>query len=113
MYIGNNLVFQHRQNLQSDLYEHIWADVTVNGIVFAINAFYRPPNESSIDHDNFLEFAEYTLSKLNNYKSAEYKVIASDLNFGNCFSKSPILEPKPLDRVAPDVFFQSWLSSVT
>ena len=29
MYIGNNLVFQHRQNLQYDLFEHIWADITV------------------------------------------------------------------------------------
>ena len=104
MYIGNNLVFQHRQNLQSDLFEHIWADITVNGIVFAINAFYRPPNETSADHDAFLEFAEDTLSRLNNYKSAQYKIIASDLNFGNCYSKSPILIPKSLDAVAPDVF---------
>ena len=74
MYIGDNLVFQHKQNLQSDLFEHIWADITVNGIVFAINAFYRPPNETSADHDMFLEFAENTLSKLNDYKSAHYKI---------------------------------------
>ena len=44
MYIANNLVFQHRKDFQSDQYEHIWADIKVNGTVFAINAFYRPPN---------------------------------------------------------------------
>ena len=104
MYVANNLVFQHKECFQSDQFEHIWADVRVNGTVFAINAFYRPPNELISDHQQFLEFAENTLSKLNNYSSAKYKVIASDLNFGNCYSKCPILNPKPLDSVAPDVF---------
>ena len=97
-------MFQHKHDLQSESYEHIWADVWVNKSVFAINAFYRPPNESAADHQMFLEFAENTLSKLGNYRSAKYKIIASDLNFGNCYSKCPILNPKPLDSVAPDVF---------
>ena len=71
---------------------------------FAINAFYRPPNESLADHQQFLQFADNTLSKLADYSSAKYKVIASDLNFGNCYCKSPILNPKPLDSNAPDLF---------
>ena len=54
--------------------------------------------------DMFLEFADNTLSKLHNYTSAQYKVVASDLNFGNCYSKFPILSPKPLDAAAPDIF---------
>ena len=48
MYIADDLVFQHKQNLQSQHYEHIWADVRLNGTVFAINALYRPPNESQV-----------------------------------------------------------------
>ena len=104
IYVANNLVFQHKPNLQLHQYEHIWADVRVNDTVFAINAFYRPPNETASDHQLFLDFAENTLSKLTNYSSAKYKVIASDLNFGNCYSKYPILNPKPLDSLASDVF---------
>jgi hypothetical protein len=44
------------------------------------------------------------LSKLNSYDTAQYKIIASDLNFGNCYCKNPILSPKPLDSSAPDLF---------
>ena len=80
MYVANNLVFQHQKNFQSDLYEHIWTDVKINETVFAINAFYRTPNESNADHQQFLQFAENTLNRLNNYTSAKYKVIASDLH---------------------------------
>ena len=71
---------------------------------FAINAFYRPPNESPADHQQFLQTAEIILSQLNSYDKAEYKIIASDLNFGNCYCKNPILNPKPLDSTAPDLF---------
>ena len=39
-----------------------------------------------------------------NYTLSKYKIIASDLNFGNCYSKYPILDPKPLDSSAPDLF---------
>ena len=41
---------------------------------------------------------------MNNYKEANYKIISSDLNFGNCYCKNPILNPKPLDSDAPDLF---------
>ena len=71
--------------------------------MFAINAIYRPPNETFADHQHFLQTAENILIKLNHYE-AKYKIISSDLNFGNCFCKSPILNPKPLDSVAPDLF---------
>ena len=90
--------------MQSKHYEHIWADVRLNGNVFAINAFYGPPNESSADHQMFLDTAEDILSKLNNYSTANYKIISSDLNLGNCYCKYPILNPKTLDSVAPDLF---------
>ena len=70
MYISNNLVFQHKTELQSEQYEHVWADVRVKDTVFAINAFYRPPNELSADHQTFIKFAENTLSKLSSYNCA-------------------------------------------
>ena len=38
MYIANNLTFQHRIEFQNSKYEHIWADIRVNNISFAINA---------------------------------------------------------------------------
>ena len=72
--------------------------------LFAINAFYRPPNESLADHEHFMTTTENILDKLNNYSPAKYKVIASDLNFGNCYSQYPKLNPKPLDNIAPDLF---------
>ena len=80
MYIADNLVFQQKQNLQSQFYEHIWTDVRLDGNVFAINALYRPSNESLADHQLFLDAAEDILSKLNNYSAANYKIISSDLN---------------------------------
>ena len=36
--------------------------------------------------------------------TTDNKIIASDLNFGNIYSKCPILSPKPLDNSAPDLF---------
>ena len=32
------------------------------------------------------------------------KIIISDLNFGNCYCKYPVLEPKLLDAAAADLF---------
>ena len=104
VYIAEHLVFQHRLEYQSQFYEHVWVDVKINNKTFAINALYRPPSESLIDHQHFLDTAEVILGYLNNYDKAEYKIIASDLNFGNSFCKNPILNPKPLDSTAPDLF---------
>ena len=36
--------------------------------------------------------------------NAIYKIITSDLNFGNCYCKYPLLNHKPLDAFAPDIF---------
>ena len=54
-------------------------------------------------HNNFLETCRDILSKLANHNST-YKVVTSDLNFGNCYCKFPVLNPKPLDAYAPDIF---------
>ena len=62
MFIANNLVFQQKQTLQSQYYEHIWVDVMLNGNVFANNVFYRPPNESQDEHQLFLDTAEEILT---------------------------------------------------
>ena len=65
---------------------------------------YRPPNETLADHQQFMQTAEKILGILNKYDSAKYKIISSDLNFGNCYCKNPMLNPKPLDSTAPDLF---------
>ena len=103
MYISNRLTFKQKMDFQSMKYEHIWVDIRVNEKLYAINAFYRPPNESAESHSEFLEEADQILSNLSKY-NAETKIIASDLNFGNSYCKSPILPPKPLDSSAPDLF---------
>ena len=56
------------------------------------------------NHQQFLQTADTILQKLSNYDKAAYKIITGDLNFGNCFCKVPILNPKPLDSTAPDLF---------
>ena len=103
VYISERLTFNHKTDFQSQKYEHIWADIRVNNKIYAINAFYRPPNETSESHAQFLEEATIILDKLSKYK-ADNKIIASDLNFGNIYCKFPILPPKPLDSSAPDLF---------
>ena len=104
MYIAENLVYQHRSELQSNNYEHLWADARINDKVFAINGLYRPPNEDAENHKLFLETAEIILTQLYNYDKAEYKILSGDLNLGNIYCKVPILNPKPLDNTAPDLF---------
>ena len=103
MYIADNLIYKHRNDLQADNFEHLWADVKIGGLNFTITCLYRPPNETSYDHDLFLTTSEQILNNLCNHNT-DNKIIASDLNFGNIYSKGPILPPKPLDRYAPDLF---------
>ena len=103
MYIADHLVYQQKCEFQSENYEHIWVDLRVKNVSFAINALYRPPTETTESHNLFLETTENILQRLSNY-NVNYKIIASDLNFGNCYCKYPILNPKPLDAVAPDLF---------
>ena len=89
--------------MQSPFYEHIWVDIKYKDVTFSVNALYRPPNESVDSHNNFLETCRDILSKLANHTS-KYKIVTSDLNFGNCYCKFPILNHKPLDAYAPDIF---------
>ena len=64
---------------------------------------YRPPNETALDHELFLTTSEHILNSLNRH-NFDNKIMASNLNFGNIYSKYPILPPKPLDRSASDLF---------
>ena len=85
--------------MQVDEYEHIWVDVKLKNASFSINALYRPPNETTESHNNFLFAATNILQNLSNHNTTQ-KVIASDLNFGNIYCKFPVLEPKLLDIAA-------------
>ena len=103
IYIAEHIIFQHKPELQSAYFEHIWVDIKIKNLTFAINALYRPPSETADNHNKFLEVSENILGKLSSYNS-DHKIIASDLNFGNCYCKYPILQPKPLDATAPDLY---------
>ena len=103
IYIKESLTFKQLKENESDHFEHLWVDVNVKGQVYSLNAFYRPPNESNADHSLFMQEANIILTKLSQHKS-DNKVIASDLNFGNCYCKFPLLPPKPLDTSAPELF---------
>ena len=104
MYVSEKLAFQQKFEFQSEFFEHIWADVRVNGQTFAINGLYRPPNEDAESHDLFLETTEKILTKMNNYNKAQYKILSGDFNFGNIYCKAPMLQSKPLDTRASDLF---------
>ena len=90
IYIADYLIFQHRIELQSAYYEHIWVDIKYKSVTFSINALYRPPMETVDSQTQFVN----TCKKINNHNST-YKIITSDLNFGNCYCNFPILDPKP------------------
>merc|ERR1712105_539407 len=81
----------------------IWVDIKLKNVSFAINALYRPPNETSQSHDLFLNSTSNILQNLSGYNTT-HKIIISDLNFGNCYCKFPVLEPKLLDAAAADLF---------
>ena len=103
IYVADNLTYKHRQDLEIEAYNHLWVDVNINDKLFAINALYRPPINTAEEQNNFLIKSEIILSRLKMHNST-HKIIASDLNFGNSYCKYPILEPKPLDATAPDLF---------
>ena len=103
IYVNELLPFEQKVNLQELLFEHIWVDIKINNIKLSINCLYRPPNHTSDDHESFLLTSKNILQKLDNYQ-ADYKIISSDLNYGNIYCKSPTLAPKPLDTSAPDLF---------
>ena len=103
IYIADYLVFQHKTDLQLSTYEHIWVDIVYKNIKFSINALYRPPLDTVDSHIQFADSCNELLNRLSNHK-ADYKILTSDLNFGNCYCKQPILAHKALDATAPDLF---------
>ena len=54
---------------------------------------------------------ETILQQLNTHQ-ADTRLVISDLNFGNCYSKRPILSHKPLDSTAPELFESNGFSQV-
>ena len=103
IYISEKLTYKHRIDLQSEHFEHLCADIKVGDQTFTITTYYRPPNETAADHELFLESTDSILSNLYN-QSTQNKIIVADFNFGNCYSKDPVLKHKPLDNSAPDLF---------
>ena len=80
-------------------------------MTFSINALYRPPLETVDSHTQFIDTCNDILHKINIHKS-NYKILTSDLNFGNCYCKFPLLNPKPLDAMAPDLFSSHGLTQL-
>ena len=103
IYIAEQLTYKHRPELESEYFEHLWVDVCVNKYTCTVTSYYRPPIENTESHNLFLEVSEDILNNLSNH-TTDNKIIASDFNFGNCYCKYPVLQPKPLDRTAPDLF---------
>ena len=104
IYLSEKLVFKQMSRFQSDKYEHIWVDVKANDKTYSINALYRPSTDNTNDkYEEFLNETEKILININKHK-ADVSIIASDLNFGNTYCKAVILEPKPLDDSAPELF---------
>ena len=103
IYIASHLPFKQMVNLQSEHFEHIWVDVFVSGKKYCINTMYRPPNESAEDHALFLLVSEEILAKIDDYPAYTF-INSGDLNFGNIYCREPILDPKPLDHDACDLF---------
>ena len=101
VYISQQLTFKQQSNIQSDFFENISVDIRVDNRIYSINCLYRPPEASN--HECFLAETESMLSRLDSHK-AHTKIIMSDLNFGNVYCKYPVLSPKPLDAVAPELF---------
>ena len=101
VYISQKLIFKQQSQIQSEFFENISADIRVKEKVYSINCYYRPPDADN--HELFLVETEKMLGRLSSHK-ANTKIILSDLNFGNIYCKLTILNPKPLDSVAPELF---------
>ena len=103
IYISDTLTYKQRPDLQSEHYEHLWVDVKINNLIFAINCLYRPPEESNDDHDKFITVSTDILDRLQDYP-CDNKFLVGDMNFGNCYCKDPELPHKPLDSAAPTLY---------
>ena len=111
VYIADFLPFKQKSDLELNLLEHIWVDIFISGQTFSINAIYRPPNETNEDHIKFIDNTKILLENLSNYNN-NTGVLLGDLNFGNIYCKEPILEPKPLDNDASDLFAENGFTQV-
>ena len=101
IYVSNKHTFEQKHDLQANAFDHLWVDIRIDKTLYTVNVWYRPPNVDN--HDNFMNISENILSQLQTYKS-DNKIIMSDFNFGNCYSKHPVLPHKPLDSTAPELF---------
>ena len=101
VYVSKHLTFKRQQKFESVHFEHIWVDIRISDKVYSVNAMYRPPNESN--QALFLQEVELILTKMAENRVENF-ILASDLNFGNCYSKNPLLTPKALDEMAPELF---------
>ena len=101
VYVSNKHTFEQKHEFQADDFEHLWVDIRIDKSLYTVNVWYRPPNVDN--HDQFMNVSENILSQLQTYKS-DNKIIMSDFNFGNCYSKYPVLPHKPLDSRAPELF---------
>ena len=99
--MSNKHTYEQKHDLQSDQFEHIWVDIKIGKHLYTVNAWYRPPVVDN--HDQFMTVSETIIFKLNTYKS-DNKIIMSDFNFGNCYSKYPAVPDTPLDSLASDLF---------
>ena len=61
MYISENLTYKQKTELQSDYFEHLWADIKIGSHSFSVTCLYRPPKESSIDHELFFKYVRANL----------------------------------------------------
>ena len=103
IFVNEFLSYEQNTAMQENEYEHIWVDIKLKNTKLTVNCLYRPPKHTADDHNTFLSTTENLLQKLHNYQS-DYKILMSDLNYGNIYSKDPLLPAKPLDATAPDLF---------
>ena len=96
IYINEFLTYEQNTAMQEDEFEHLWVDIKIKNIKLSVNCLYRPPKHTSDDHNTFLSTTENILQKLDTYPS-DYKILTSDLNYGNIYCKDPLLPAKPLD----------------
>ena len=104
IYVAEHLTFKQQTLLQNDQFDHLLVDIKVREKIYSVNALYRPSSQTtSDDYENFLTVTKNILTKLQNHKTDNH-VLASDMNFGNCYCKLPICVHTPLDASAPELF---------
>ena len=74
MYCSEQLFCKRRQDIESDNFEVIWAEVKIDNIILMVCALYRPPNSSSL----FWEYLEYAIDKA--YETSNNIIVSGDIN---------------------------------